>query len=173
MSIHARTMYCRFHKQPNAHEAAPRQIGTRMATLLQVLIPTAEDWSRSFNTVRRRNSGERDRGSRLSHKQQGKCSHPTTQMSSQTTRKKEEACTTHPNCSSRSSLSSVVTGARSISLRTDLGAWEVGRRRSVGGDRDVWMKVRGAPAQAHPVQPPLMGPAHGPGKLPTRLLASG
>ena len=143
-----------------------------MATLLQVLIPTAEDWSRSFNTVRCRNSGERERGSRLSHKQQGKCSHPHSQMLP------PDHTNVQPNDQDKRrsmhyspelqlpKLTVKCSHRRSLHLTSHASG-------SVGGDSDVCMKVRGALAQAPPMRPPLMGPANGPGKLPTRFLASG
>ena len=47
-------------------------------------------------------------------------------------KKRRHACTTHPNCSSRSSVSSVVTVARSISPRTDVGVRQNRKHRRVG-----------------------------------------
>jgi hypothetical protein len=57
----------------------------------------------------------------------------TTKPSPKREGRQPQPCTTHPKCRSRSSVSSVVTGARSIFARRKLAAWEDNEYRSAGG----------------------------------------
>lgn len=108
------------------------------------------------------------------------------------TLKADKARKAHPNCSSRSSVSSV--GAvdcsmsphtdvhtRSKTLRTDVRARETRNSRSVGGKRLVgrgrrqkWVdEYAGCPGTGPTcAAPPLRFRTHGPGRLPTRQLGS-
>lgn len=90
-------------------------------------------------------------------------------------RKPEGASITHPNCSSRSSVSSCITVDRSMSPRTvvrtrsvftshergrndTLGAWEATGWWGEEDDRNGWMRTMPARVQAQPVRPPPPAP---------------
>ena len=88
----------------------------------------------------------------------------------------EEHNNTHPNSSSRSSVSNAVTLASSISRCTNTKAWE-GRNHCCVGDEKArehaWRQrlmdeCRRASVTYPPCATPGLDPGLGPGKLPTR-----
>lgn len=118
-------------------------------------------------------------------------SHKTDTSSTHDCASKEEACITHPNRNSRSSVSIAVAVASSMSLCRDPAACEAGqqwgmgaqttpergKREAVGGVMHLAaagrIKLQGGSDTYPPGAGPVMDPLLGPGKLPTWLGASG
>ena len=130
------------------------------------------------NTIRPKPTARRQIAAKLTQK----CSDPHKERPEHMAIRRWGARATHPNCSSRSSLSSVVAVAASIALRTDPPAREFGYYGSVGGVkprvRGIWQKRVDESLQRFRYIPALCGPRHGPGSPsvkppPTRIQAAG
>ena len=106
-----------------------------------------------------------------------RCSSENMAMCSGRNSLKEEQNITHPNSSSRSSMSIAVTLASSIARCTDTKAWEARNHCCVGGEKareHAWRQrrmdeCRGASDTYPACAAPILDPTLGPGKHPTRV----
>ena len=106
-----------------------------------------------------------------------RCSPEDMEICRERNNQKEEQNGTHPNSSSRSSLSIAVTLASSIARCTNREAWEARNHCCVGGEKareHAWRQTRmdecsGASGTYPACASPVLDPAPGAGKLPTRV----